>query len=180
MTGWCCSGLPACLKACSADHSRLGPACANIKLRLLLTLSTGHVPQQAQRGTPARHSPRHQRWVSPPPRRHLAPCQRSIVVYWMCYVVCRASGSYQPPHAAHAALLFRHCCDPFCRTLACITGGPVYCSDKPGQHDFDLLRRLVLPNGSGTLQRCLPAQHWLEASTFISLVYGREEGEGQW
>lgn len=34
-----------------------------------------------------------------------------------------------------------------------MSGGPLYVSDKPGQHDFDLLRRLVLPDG--TLLRCL-------------------------
>ncbi|PRW33710.1 raffinose synthase isoform B [Chlorella sorokiniana] len=34
-----------------------------------------------------------------------------------------------------------------------ISGGPLYISDKPGQHDFELLRRLVLPDGS--VLRCL-------------------------
>ncbi|KAI7843001.1 hypothetical protein COHA_003334 [Chlorella ohadii] len=34
-----------------------------------------------------------------------------------------------------------------------ISGGPIYISDKPGQHDFELLRRLVLPDGS--VLRCL-------------------------
>jgi raffinose synthase len=29
-----------------------------------------------------------------------------------------------------------------------ISGGPVYVSDKPGAHDFDLLRKLVLPDGT--------------------------------
>jgi raffinose synthase len=29
-----------------------------------------------------------------------------------------------------------------------LSGGPVYVSDKPGAHDFDLLRKLVLPDGS--------------------------------
>lgn len=28
-----------------------------------------------------------------------------------------------------------------------VSGGAVYVSDKPGQHDFTLLRRLVLPDG---------------------------------
>lgn len=28
-----------------------------------------------------------------------------------------------------------------------VSGGPVYVSDKPGAHDIDLLKRLVLPNG---------------------------------
>ncbi|KAG1653556.1 hypothetical protein FOA52_004063 [Chlamydomonas sp. UWO 241] len=29
-----------------------------------------------------------------------------------------------------------------------VSGGAVYVSDKPGEHDFELLRRLVLPDGS--------------------------------
>ena len=29
-----------------------------------------------------------------------------------------------------------------------VSGGPVYVSDRPGRHDFGLLRRLVLPDGS--------------------------------
>ena len=29
-----------------------------------------------------------------------------------------------------------------------VSGGPVYVSDKPGEHDFELLRKLVLPDGS--------------------------------
>ena len=33
-----------------------------------------------------------------------------------------------------------------------ISGGPVYVSDKPGQHDFSLLKRMVLADGS--LLRC--------------------------
>lgn len=33
-----------------------------------------------------------------------------------------------------------------------ISGGPVYVSDKPGYHDFELLKRLVLSDG--TLLRC--------------------------
>lgn len=28
-----------------------------------------------------------------------------------------------------------------------VSGGPVYVSDKPGKHDFSVLRKLVLPNG---------------------------------
>jgi hypothetical protein len=38
----------------------------------------------------------------------------------------------------------------------------VYISDKPGQHDFDLLRRLVLPDGSGEVLACRdPGLHGL-------------------
>jgi raffinose synthase len=28
-----------------------------------------------------------------------------------------------------------------------ISGGPVYVSDRPGRHDLDLLKRMVLPDG---------------------------------
>ncbi|KAL0337458.1 UNVERIFIED_CONTAM: putative galactinol--sucrose galactosyltransferase 6 [Sesamum calycinum] len=37
-----------------------------------------------------------------------------------------------------------------------ISGGPVYVSDAPGKHNFDLLRKLVLPDGS-ILRARLPA-----------------------
>lgn len=33
-------------------------------------------------------------------------------------------------------------------TARAISGGPVYVSDRPGCHDFELLKRLVLPDGS--------------------------------
>lgn len=33
-------------------------------------------------------------------------------------------------------------------TARAVSGGPVYVSDRPGRHDFELLRRLVLPDGS--------------------------------
>lgn len=29
-----------------------------------------------------------------------------------------------------------------------VSGGPVYVSDRPGKHDFELLKRVVLPDGS--------------------------------
>ncbi|WIA40450.1 hypothetical protein OEZ86_013807 [Tetradesmus obliquus] len=38
-----------------------------------------------------------------------------------------------------------------------VSGGAVYVSDKPGQHDFALLRRLVLPDG-GVLRAALPGR----------------------
>ena len=38
-----------------------------------------------------------------------------------------------------------------------VSGGAVYISDRPGQHDFDLLRRLVLPDGS-VLRGSLPGR----------------------
>ncbi|XP_020219140.1 probable galactinol--sucrose galactosyltransferase 2 [Cajanus cajan] len=38
-----------------------------------------------------------------------------------------------------------------------ISGGPIYVSDKPGRHNFDLLKRLVLPDGS-VLRAQLPGR----------------------
>ncbi|CAH9076162.1 unnamed protein product [Cuscuta epithymum] len=38
-----------------------------------------------------------------------------------------------------------------------ISGGPVYVSDAPGKHDFDLLKKLVLPDGS-VLRARLPGR----------------------
>ncbi|KAJ1378944.1 Glycosyl hydrolases 36 [Sesbania bispinosa] len=38
-----------------------------------------------------------------------------------------------------------------------ISGGPIYVSDKPGNHDFDLLRKMVLPDGS-VLRARLPGR----------------------
>ncbi|KAF6158146.1 hypothetical protein GIB67_014940 [Kingdonia uniflora] len=38
-----------------------------------------------------------------------------------------------------------------------ISGGPIYVSDAPGKHDFELLRKLVLPDGS-VLRARLPAR----------------------
>ncbi|XP_031381755.1 probable galactinol--sucrose galactosyltransferase 6 isoform X2 [Punica granatum] len=38
-----------------------------------------------------------------------------------------------------------------------ISGGPVYVSDEPGKHNFELLKKLVLPDGS-VLRACLPGR----------------------
>ncbi|XP_019150492.1 PREDICTED: probable galactinol--sucrose galactosyltransferase 6 [Ipomoea nil] len=38
-----------------------------------------------------------------------------------------------------------------------ISGGPVYVSDAPGKHNFDLLKKLVFPDGS-ILRACLPGR----------------------
>ena len=54
-------------------------------------------------------------------------------------------------HAGAAPLL------PLFPTLWGGAGGPVYVSDRPGRHDFQLLRRLVLPDG-GVLRCLLPAR----------------------
>ena len=44
-------------------------------------------------------------------------------------------------HSKHPAALLH-------ATARAISGSGIYVSDKPGAHDFDLLRRLVLPDGS--------------------------------
>lgn len=38
-----------------------------------------------------------------------------------------------------------------------ISGGPIYVSDAPGSHNFELLRKMVLPDGS-ILRACLPGR----------------------
>ncbi|KAL2459341.1 putative galactinol--sucrose galactosyltransferase 4 [Forsythia ovata] len=48
-----------------------------------------------------------------------------------------------------------HLCAEFHAGSRAICGGPVYVSDKVGRHNFDLLRKLVLPDG--TILRC---QHY--------------------
>ncbi|XP_010450673.1 PREDICTED: probable galactinol--sucrose galactosyltransferase 5 [Camelina sativa] len=45
-----------------------------------------------------------------------------------------------------------HPCAEFHAASRAISGGPIYVSDCVGKHDFDLLKRLVLPNGS--ILRC--------------------------
>lgn len=46
-----------------------------------------------------------------------------------------------------------HVCGRFHAASRAICGGPVYVSDSVGSHDFDLLRKLVFPDG--TIPRCL-------------------------
>ncbi|KAL3716842.1 hypothetical protein ACJRO7_008422 [Eucalyptus globulus] len=45
-----------------------------------------------------------------------------------------------------------HPCAEFHAASRAISGGPIYVSDSVGQHNFDLLKRLVLPDGS--ILRC--------------------------
>lgn len=42
----------------------------------------------------------------------------------------------------------RHVAAEIHATARAVCGGPVYVSDAPGSHAFDVLRRLVLPDGS--------------------------------
>lgn len=53
-------------------------------------------------------------------------------------------------HSKHPAALLH-------ATARAISGGAVYVSDKPGHHDFSLLRRLVLLDGS-VLRARLPGR----------------------
>ena len=53
-------------------------------------------------------------------------------------------------HSKHPAALLH-------ATARAVSGGGVYVSDKPGQQDFALLKRLVLPGGS-VLRAKLPAR----------------------
>ncbi|KAL0367545.1 UNVERIFIED_CONTAM: Galactinol--sucrose galactosyltransferase [Sesamum radiatum] len=48
-----------------------------------------------------------------------------------------------------------HPCAEFHAASSAISGGPIYVSDSVGKHDFELLKRLVLPDG--TVLRC---QHY--------------------
>ena len=66
-------------------------------------------------------------------------CWRSLACA-RCAAVC--SPPALPPRAA---------------AFPCAAGGPVYTSDRPGHHDFALLRRLVLPDGS-VLRCTLPGR----------------------
>jgi hypothetical protein len=65
---------------------------------------------------------------------------------WLCLPESHASQALGCPSVSfcvnHTA-----CIHP-AATAAAAAGGPVYVSDRPGQHDFDILRRLVLPDGS--------------------------------
>lgn len=45
-----------------------------------------------------------------------------------------------------------HPCAAFHAASRAISGGPIYISDSVGKHDFDLLKTLVLPDGS--ILRC--------------------------
>ncbi len=53
-----------------------------------------------------------------------------------------------------------------------LSGGPVFVSDKPGRHDFALLRRLVLPGGRVPRfpRPCRPPARWL----FVDPLRGAE------
>ena len=67
--------------------------------------------------------------------------------YWMGEFVHPDWDMFQSDHAAGA----------FHAASRAVSGGPVYVSDRPDGHDFDLLRKLVLSDGS-ILRATLPAR----------------------
>lgn len=73
---------------------------------------------------------------------HMVNCTYNSL--WMGQSICPDWDMFQPDHA----------CAAFHAATRAICGGPVYVSDSLGSHDFELLRRLVFPNG--TVPRCLP------------------------
>ncbi|XP_073525620.1 LOW QUALITY PROTEIN: uncharacterized protein [Phyllobates terribilis] len=77
--------------------------------------------------------------------------------YWLqgCHMVHCAYNSLWMGNFIHPDWdMFQstHPCAEFHAASRAISGGPIYVSDCVGQHDFELLRRLVLPDGS--ILRC--------------------------
>nr|CAD1842932.1 unnamed protein product [Ananas comosus var. bracteatus] len=77
--------------------------------------------------------------------------------YWLqgCHMVHCAYNSLwmgQFIHPDWDMFQSTHPCAAFHAASRAISGGPVYVSDAVGRHDFDLLRRLALPDG--TILRC--------------------------
>ena len=62
-----------------------------------------------------------------------------------------------PKHHISPALRSKHPAAELHAAARVVSGGPLYVSDYPGAHDFDLLRRLVLPDGS-ILRALLPGR----------------------
>ncbi len=61
--------------------------------------------------------------------------------YHAVFIGLFATPDWDMFHSRHPLALFH-------AAARALSGGPVYVSDKPGNHDFNLLRRLVLPDGS--------------------------------
>ncbi|KAG8383917.1 hypothetical protein BUALT_Bualt04G0063900 [Buddleja alternifolia] len=81
-------------------------------------------------------------------------------VYWLQgvhMIHCSYNSLWQGQFIQPDWDMFRsdHLCAEFHAGSRAICGGPVYVSDKVGCHDLDLLRKLVLPDG--TILRC---QHY--------------------
>jgi hypothetical protein len=108
-------------------------------------------------------------------------CHSTENIYrWRDTAVARASDDFYPtdrashiPHLAACAFngLFlsplalpdwdmfssRHVAADIHAAARAVSGGPVYVSDAPGSHSFDVLRKLVLPDGS-VLRALLPGR----------------------
>ncbi|KAL4431159.1 hypothetical protein ABPG75_006415 [Micractinium tetrahymenae] len=108
-------------------------------------------------------------------------CHSTENIYrWRDTAVARASDDFYPtdrashiPHLAACAFngLFlsplalpdwdmfssRHVAADIHATARAVSGGPVYVSDAPGSHSFDVLRKLVLPDGT-VLRALLPGR----------------------
>lgn len=76
---------------------------------------------------------------------HIAAC-----VFNSMYIGALAQPDWDMFHSKHPAAEIHAC-------ARAVSGGAVYVSDYPGQHNFDVLRRLVLPDGS-TLRALLPGR----------------------
>ncbi len=77
-------------------------------------------------------------WPQRPETHGLHLYTNAFVSLWFGEFILPDWDMFQSTHAAGA----------FHAAARAISGGPVYVSDKPGEHDFALLRRLVLSDGS--------------------------------
>jgi len=77
-------------------------------------------------------------WPNRPATHGLHAYTNALVSLWFGEFADPDWDMFQSGHAAGA----------FHAALRAVSGGPVYVSDKPGAHDFKLLRKLVLSDGS--------------------------------
>ncbi len=77
-------------------------------------------------------------WPNRPESHGLHAYTNALVSLWFGEFADVDFDMFQSGHPAGA----------FHAALRAVSGGPVYVSDKPGSHDFELLKRLVLSDGS--------------------------------
>ncbi len=77
-------------------------------------------------------------WPKRPESHGLHAVTNAIVSLWFGELIDPDWDMFQSGHPAGA----------FHAALRAVSGGPVYVSDKPGVHDFDLLRKLALSDGT--------------------------------
>jgi raffinose synthase len=77
-------------------------------------------------------------WPNLPESHGAHATTNALVSLWFGEFIQPDWDMFQSSHPAGA----------FHAALRAVSGGPVYVSDKPGAHDFELLRRLVLSDGS--------------------------------